>query len=561
MRKAVSDPKGESLPGEAHPPFGMGIPKLDASIALWLILFVFGGGLLALYYADIHYFPEVSWQNALTYMALMTMIGGSLLLVFSFLLLVPGAIWSEFLIFDRQLSRVLMMRFRSCEPCVWSVMKRILFPFALFMAFCHSLFYENGPPGFLTLGAAASLAAVSSLLGRDLREGLESGSTRRRQGIPFPLASMGPPWDTLSRYRFYTGLCHAPLFVAFIARMLMSTDYLNNLATWIVANHLTILDVSATFHSSAVVAGCTPSSHGLLWIAALLPLMVFPGSLLKTAIARRRSHWDLASDTAHSSSPRDELGRTASQQDQVPDEWSLLCRSIVAFDIAALFSLAALWFFDRVYRRNLLEPFGPPNVPAKLLLLCTLVVIATSLAVSVLFQKRRRLALLASFLAALVLLGAGQLLPEPGARLPTRIMAHFGIGDHPGTLVLTSRGGRILRQHHICVEFEKGPLTEVDAAGSGGTVILVKASGDSSKSNSEERPREEVLARAPDVTILSRLGSEFVISVGAPPKTIVLPKREIVSWSSGRADKLPEPKICCKAYMERETQQAAAKSR
>ena len=107
------------------------IPKLDASVALWLVLFVFGGGLLALYYAGIGYFPEVTWQDALTYMALMTIIGGSLLMAFSFLLYVPGAIWSEFLIFDEQLHQVLMMGARAWEPCVLSVTKRILFPFRI----------------------------------------------------------------------------------------------------------------------------------------------------------------------------------------------------------------------------------------------------------------------------------------------------------------------------------------------------------------------------------------------------------------------------------------------
>src|ERR1700710_2957120 len=85
------------------------IPKLDASVALWLMLFVFGGGLLALYYAGVGYFPEVSWQDALTYLALMTIIGGSLLVAYSFLLFVPGVIWSEFLICDDQLKQVLAM--------------------------------------------------------------------------------------------------------------------------------------------------------------------------------------------------------------------------------------------------------------------------------------------------------------------------------------------------------------------------------------------------------------------------------------------------------------------
>lgn len=122
-RAAVSrngEPQASEVPGED---LTAKIPKLDASLTLWLILFVFGGGLLALYYAGIGYFPMVSWQDALTLMALMTIIGGSLLVAYSFLLFVPGAIWSEFLIFDEQLHKVLMMGAREWEPCVWSVTK------------------------------------------------------------------------------------------------------------------------------------------------------------------------------------------------------------------------------------------------------------------------------------------------------------------------------------------------------------------------------------------------------------------------------------------------------
>jgi hypothetical protein len=197
---------------------GVEFPKLEAKIALWLILFVFGGGLLTLYYAGIDYFPEVSWQDTLTFMALMTIIGGSLLVAYSFLLFVPGAIWSEFLIFDDQLRDVLMMGARPWEPCVLSVTKRIVFPFAVFMVFCHFLLYEDGPLGFVPLGAAASLVAVSYLLERDLREGLERVARRKKEGRP-PLAQPVQDSKSLQRQRIFIGVSHFPLFLVFIAKV------------------------------------------------------------------------------------------------------------------------------------------------------------------------------------------------------------------------------------------------------------------------------------------------------------------------------------------------------
>jgi hypothetical protein len=219
VHEAAADPGEGEAQADEVPPVDQKweIPKLDTSVALWLILFVFGGGLLALYYAGIGYFPEVSWQDALTFMALMTIIGGSLLVAYSFLLFVPGAIWSEFLIFDKQLHKVLMMSARHWEPCVWSVTKQILFPFAIFMAFCHFLLYEDGPAGFVPLGAVASLVAVSALLARDLREGLEIVARRKAVGQSSSVGAI-PDTSRLKGHRLSIGISHAPLFLAFIAK-------------------------------------------------------------------------------------------------------------------------------------------------------------------------------------------------------------------------------------------------------------------------------------------------------------------------------------------------------
>jgi hypothetical protein len=95
--------------------------------------------------------------------------------------------------------------------------------------------------------------------------------------------------------------------------------------------------------------------------------------------------------------------------------------------------------------------------------LCTLVVIVTNLGVSVLFHNHRRQALFASFLAALLLLGAGQLLgTNPENTLPARIMAKFGFGGQAVRLVVTGLGGRE----------RQGPGTDGRPAAGGGRLVV-----------------------------------------------------------------------------------------
>jgi len=449
------EPRSEEAPPAAEK---SDIPKLDASLALWLILFVLGGGLLTLYYAGIGYFPVVAWQDALTFMALMTIIGGSLLVAYSFLLFVPGAIWSEFLIFDKQLHKVLMMGARRWEPCVWSVTKQILFPFAVFMAFCHFLLYENGPPGFVAVGALASLVASSALLVQDLREGLERVARRMAAGQASPLGAV-PDTSTLRWHRASFVASHTPLFLAFIAR-------------------------AAAYRYRPVDA--------LLWVFAGLPLASVLGLVVDDKIRSRRRR------------------RTPESAARIstPDRFSLLCRSVLAFGSAALLSLMALWFFHRIYKGG--NAGTRSLVPWELLVLCTLVVIATNLAVSVLFHFHRRQALFASFLASLLLLGAGQLLgTRAESTLPAKIMEKFGFGAQSATLVLTERGGRLLCQHRIPVQFE-------------------------------EQAETGPFARSTGITMLSRLGSEYLIRYERQQRTLALPKEEVVSWSTLPDERDPE---------------------
>ena len=162
-------------------------------------------------------------------------------------------------------------------------------------------------------------------------------------------------------------------------------------------------------------------------------------------------------------------------------------------------------------------------------------VIVTNLTVSVLLDKAHsRLAPWASFFAALILLGAGQLLGvPPEAELPAKIMENFGFGGQSATLVLTERGGRLLCQQLIPIEFEERKVQEIGAADSGQATSPASEEatpGDADMAAGGKPPKEEILARTADMKILSRLGSEYLLR-SSDGTTIALPRQEVVSWS------------------------------
>jgi len=489
MQSAEDSNEDKTQAGEAVPDFPKLGAKLDSIAAIWLVLFILGGGLLALYYSGIGYFPEVSWQGALTYMSLMTIIGGSLFMAYGFLLFIPGAIWSEFLIFDSHFEEILLMQSRKWQPCVLSVIKRIVFPFVVFMFFCHLLLFlqaSKSLPGlFVTLGATASLAAVSALIGKDLRLELAALRSSGSQGSS---ADSGTIW----LHRLHVGASHVPLLVAFIV--------------------------------STRKAQFDPT---VLWVTGVLPLASFIALLISGLRTSRQMRLHDPSST---------------------DNWSLLCRSIVAFSSSALLSLVALWFFHRIYRGATAGASGQGiEVPWSLLLLCIFVVTITNLAVSVLFHLHRRRALTASFLAALLLLGAGHLLGEKSnARLPAKIMERFGFGGKRAMLVLTEEGGRLLCQHAVPVEFERKDLPQSDAPGTdpgSGTESTEGKELESDGTTDSSLPKMRYFARAVDLEVLSRLGDEYVLRHKG--RMIVLPKGEVVSWSVSQSGEEIEIKNLC----------------
>jgi hypothetical protein len=130
------------------------------ALASWFLFLGFGGFFLILYYRRIGYFPELEWEKSLTFLAATSLLGGGITAIYGLALMIPGIIWSEFLIFDQ------FLRQRLCyegpdgrEPCFQSLLEKLVFPFAVFMAAVHAvaLFQQSW---IVLLTAAAGLIAL-----------------------------------------------------------------------------------------------------------------------------------------------------------------------------------------------------------------------------------------------------------------------------------------------------------------------------------------------------------------------------------------------------------------
>lgn len=96
----------ESQIDQARPTLsGILVPYLKSSFGLVIwFLFVFCGGVVfAVYYARIGYLPDIELNSAVFYLAAASLLGGSLIVLLSLLLFVPGAIWAKYLTGDPKL--------------------------------------------------------------------------------------------------------------------------------------------------------------------------------------------------------------------------------------------------------------------------------------------------------------------------------------------------------------------------------------------------------------------------------------------------------------------------
>jgi hypothetical protein len=120
---------------------GFELLKANTSIALWLTFVALGGGLLALYYSKIGYIPEIEWSSTLVYLAAASIIGAGVGIPLAMSVLLPGIIWSDFLIHDELLGKefALDRQKKTGEPCVRTVIKCLGVPFFISLVISHLL--------------------------------------------------------------------------------------------------------------------------------------------------------------------------------------------------------------------------------------------------------------------------------------------------------------------------------------------------------------------------------------------------------------------------------------
>ena len=137
----------------------------NASLVVWLVFLGFGGALLIFYYSHIHYFPDLEWNKSLTYLAAMSLLGGTIAILYSLLLFFPGVIWSEFLIHDSGLEdKLCYAEGGHYEPCYQSVGLHIGLPFLVFMGVMHFVALSDDAWTIAT-AAVITLTIASLFLG------------------------------------------------------------------------------------------------------------------------------------------------------------------------------------------------------------------------------------------------------------------------------------------------------------------------------------------------------------------------------------------------------------
>jgi hypothetical protein len=109
----------------------------NASFAIWLIFLAIGGGITALYYSRIGYLPEIEWQSVLIYLFIGSVVGGTLGLLLTISIFIPGALWSEFIIFDPSFRDHFAYDDTGDEPCIRSVIQCLGVPYAGTLLLSH----------------------------------------------------------------------------------------------------------------------------------------------------------------------------------------------------------------------------------------------------------------------------------------------------------------------------------------------------------------------------------------------------------------------------------------
>jgi hypothetical protein len=163
---------------------------------------------------------------------------------------------------------------------------------------------------------------------------------------------------------------------------------------------------------------------------------------------------------------------------------SLVLKYVGLFNVSALISLTSLLFLYAIV--------NPGEGSWRMFLICTVVVVVTNVLVAVQYRRRPGRAVLTAILAALVLLGCGESLAGPQAAISSRLMARFGIGGDPVTLVVKEGAKDIFACHAVPFEVRS-------------SVVIVR-----------------------NARILSRLGTDYFVEAGG--RRVAIPRDLVISW-------------------------------
>ncbi|HXQ72270.1 MAG TPA: hypothetical protein VN844_17370 [Pyrinomonadaceae bacterium] len=137
----------QNEPPQPPPPPASSSSEIDkflianTSLAIWLIFLAIGGGILALYYSGIDYLPEIEWKQSLIYLFIGSIVGGAIGLLLTLSLLIPGVLWSHFIIRDPCIDFSLHTGLSSKEAdedlCIRTVVQYLGWPFLKFLLLSH----------------------------------------------------------------------------------------------------------------------------------------------------------------------------------------------------------------------------------------------------------------------------------------------------------------------------------------------------------------------------------------------------------------------------------------
>jgi hypothetical protein len=237
-------------------------------------------------------------------------------------LFVPGAVWSETLVFDQQLEPKTCYKVGDdWEPCLLSIAARFAIPFALFMAFCHSMILKEGylPPVAVFCSLAALSGYLWQRLGHDLLTApIEAHPQERAAGSP--QTEQKEKKDdkidkALNLYLFLLFLFHLPGFFVLLEEGLTPTFWtwcaaLSPLATLLyplfvqqlrraarrfprapLARHIGIFNVSALLSmASLLLIYQLVGPEVSTWLHVICTTVVSVANLLVALLYRKHQH-------------------------------------------------------------------------------------------------------------------------------------------------------------------------------------------------------------------------------------------------------------------------------